>query len=104
MAKFYGTVGFATTEETVPGVWTEKIEERNYYGDVIRNKSLWGPGDGLNDNPNLNNQFSIMSDPYALGNFPQMRYVSWMGTKWKVKDVEVQRPRLIISIGGVYNE
>ena len=25
MAKFYGVIGYAVTEETKPGVWTEKI-------------------------------------------------------------------------------
>jgi hypothetical protein len=32
-----------------------------------------------------------------------MLYVEFMGTKWKITNVEVQYPRLILSVGGVYN-
>lgn len=104
MAKYYGPIGFAKTVEEVPGVWVESITERNYYGDVIKNRSQIVPSEYLNDNINVNNQFSIMADPYALANFPSMRYIKWMGVLWKIRDIEVQRPRLIINIGGIYNE
>jgi hypothetical protein len=32
-----------------------------------------------------------------------MRYVEFMGTKWKITNIEVQYPRLTLSIGGEYN-
>lgn len=104
MAKFYGSIGFASTTETSPGVWEEGITELNYYGDVIRNTRRLEPGENLNDNITINNQISILADPFANQNFHAMRFVRWMGTAWKITNVEVQRPRLILTIGGVYNE
>lgn len=103
MAKFYGTIGYAVTEETRPGVWVEKITERNYSGDVIRDTRRYNPGEGLNDDLTINNQLSIVADPFAEQNLFSMRYVNWMGACWKVTNVEVRRPRLILTIGGVYN-
>lgn len=103
MAKFYGIIGYAETAETRPGVWTEQITERSYYGDLIRNvRNLQASGE-LNDNINVANQISIVADPFACQNFHLMRYVEFMGAKWKVTSVEVQYPRLILTIGGVYN-
>lgn len=103
MAKFYGIIGYAETVETEPGIWEEQITERNYYGDLTRNTRRLQSSGNVNDNINISNELSIVSDPYALENFHSMRYVIFMGTKWKVSDVEVQYPRLILGLGGVYN-
>lgn len=103
MAKFYGRIGYSTNEETAPGIWEEVIIERNYSGDILKNTSRWQEGNTLNDNLEINNRISIIADPFATRNLGSMRYVDWMGALWKVKNVEVLSPRLIISIGGVYN-
>lgn len=103
MAKFYGVIGFASTVEERPGIWVEKIVPRNYYGDLIRNTRKLQSADQLNDNINIANDISILADPYANENFHMMRYVEFMGAKWKITSVEVQYPRLILSVGGVYN-
>lgn len=103
MAKFYGIIGYAVSTETAPGVWTDVITEKTYYGDVIRNARRLEVGEGLNDNINISNLISIVSDPYATQNFHTMKYVRYMGADWKITNVDVQRPRLILTIGGVYN-
>lgn len=103
MAKFYGEVGYAETSETAPGVWTDVVTERNYFGDVLKNTRRLEAGEGLNDNLTINNMVSIVADPFAYQHFHAMRYVKWMGALWKVTNVEVQRPRLLLTIGGVYN-
>ena len=103
MAKFYGAIGYAETVETAPGVWVERILERNYYGELVRNTRRLQTADQLNDNLNIANEISIVSDPYANENFHAMRYVEFMGAKWKVTSVEVKYPRLILTVGGVYN-
>lgn len=103
MSRFYGKVGYTDFVETVPGVYQSKIVERNYYGDTIANFRRLDNGDGINDNITLNNKFSIVADPYAYDNFCNILYIEFMGTKWKVTNVEVQRPRLILTAGGVYN-
>ena len=104
MAKFYGKIGFAKTVETVPGVWKEEIIEREYYGDVVRNARRLQSTDKVNDDINVSNEVSIVADPFATENFHTMRYVIFMGVKWKVSNVEVQYPRLLLTLGGVYNE
>ena len=104
MAKFFGKIGFTKTEETAPGVYREATIERDYRGDVLRNTRKWENGEHLNDDLNVNNQISIVADAYANENFFAMRYISWMGAYWKITNVEVQRPRLILTIGGVYNK
>lgn len=104
MAKFYGAIGYAETKETAPGVWTtECIIERNYSGDVLKNSRRWEAGENLNDDLTVNNEISIVADPYAYQNFHTIRYIKWMGASWKVSKIDVQRPRLILSIGGLYN-
>lgn len=102
--KFYGTIGYAVMGEIRPGVWGEVVTERTYYGDLTRNMSQKQSSDSLNDNLNISNQISIVADPYAYENFHAMRYVEFMGAKWKISSVEVQYPRLILTVGGVYNE
>lgn len=103
MAKFYGAIGYAVTMETKPGVWKEQITERYYSGDLIRNTRQLQSADKLNDNINVANEISIVADPFACQNFHSIRYVEFMGTKWKISKVEVLYPRLILTIGGVYN-
>nr|DAM83775.1 MAG TPA: hypothetical protein [Caudoviricetes sp.] len=103
MAKFYGKIGYAITKETTPGVWVEEIVERSYYGDVIRNIRRLQGSENLNDDINVSNEISIVADAFANQNFHSMRYVEYMGAKWKVSSIEVKYPRLILNIGGVYN-
>lgn len=104
MAKFYGVIGYATTEETKPDVWVETITERPYYGDIIRESSrVESSQDSVNDGVSLDNEVSIVADLYAQENINEMRYVKIRGTAWKITSVEVQYPRLNISIGGIYN-
>lgn len=103
MAKYYGKVGYAETVETAPGVYTEKIVERYYRGDARRILARHEEGDKINDDINVSNEISILSDPYAEQHFHQIRYIAWAGALWKVKSVAVERPRLRLTIGGVYN-
>lgn len=103
MARFCGKVGFAVQTETAPGVWTEKIVERTYYGDVIRNSRRLQSSGNVNDNIEISNRLSIIADPYANENFHSMRYVKYMFSKWKISEVEVEYPRIILSLGGLYN-
>ena len=104
MPKWYGKIGYGVTEETSPGVWTEEIAERQYYGDIIRNMRRLETSDQVNDNVSVSNEISIVSDPYAFENFHSIRWVEFMGSKWKVTSVEVQYPRLLLSLGGVYDD
>ena len=103
MAKFYGKIGFAETTMTAPDVWTDTIVERPYYGDMLKATRQWDAGENLNDDTNINNRISIVADPFALNHFGSIRYVILLEQKWKVKSVDVEHPRLILTLGGIYN-
>lgn len=102
--KYYGQIGYAETVELSPGVWGEQITERTYYGDVTRNNRRLQDSGQVNDNVTVSNEISVIADPYACHNFHAIRYLTFMVSKWKVSNVDVQYPRLILSIGGLYNE
>ena len=103
MPKFYGNIGYAISKETAPGVWVEDIVEHKYSGDVYRNTRKLQSGNQVNDSIDISNEISILADPFANENFHSMRYVTYMGAKWKVSSVEVRYPRLILTVGGLYN-
>lgn len=103
MAKWFGKIGYSVSEETSPGVWTQTNTERSYYGELVRNTRKLQSSSNLNDNINVANEISIISDPFANENFHSMRWVEFMGTKWKVGSVDVRYPRIILTLGDVYN-
>lgn len=104
MSRYAGKIGFAVTEETYPGVWTPTITEKPVKGEVLRNTRRNENGDSVNDNVTISNRISVIGNPYLFENFQFMKYVTWMHTKWKITSVEVSYPRLILDIGGVWNE
>lgn len=103
MAKFCGVIGFAVSKETKPGVWTNEIVEREYRGDVIKNNRAWQSSDQANDNLNITDQISVMPDDFAMGNSYAMRYVVYLGAKWKITSVSSPRPRITLTLGGLFN-
>lgn len=104
MAKFCGKIGYATMVEESPGVWIEKIVERQHFGDWVSNTAKLQAQEGLNDDLVIANDLSIVADPYAKKNFHSIRYVTYMGTKWRVRMVKEAYPRLTLVLGGVYND
>lgn len=101
--KWYGQVGFAEMTETSPGIYEEVVTEHTYYGDVIRNTRVLQNSGEVNDSVNVSMQISIVSDAYATNHIHTMQYVTFQNSKWKVSNVEVQPPRLTLTIGGLYN-
>lgn len=109
MSKWHGRIGFETQVEVSPGpgkatVWKPQIVERHYYGDVTRVTKRYDHGDKVNDDLTINNQFSVISDPYANQNYWNMKWIEWGGRKWKVTEITVEPPRLTINIGGEYQD
>lgn len=103
--RFFGPVGYGESAETPPGsgVWTDVITERSYRGDVVRNARRLEDGPGLNPNLRVNNSISIVADDHAVKHFFRIKYVVWENVYWTVESVEVRSPRLILSLGEVYN-
>ena len=103
MYKQWGKIRFDTTNGAIPGYWEEQFTERIYYGDLIRNSRKLQSSGNQNDNITSSNEISIVADPFAYENFHAIRYAEFMGSKWKVTNVDVQYPRLLLSLGEVYN-
>lgn len=105
MARFFDVVGYGDSVETPPnsGVWEDVITEVEYYGDVIRDTRKLENGESVNDDITVNNSISIIADDFANQHFFKIKYVKWRGVLWTVTSVEVKSPRLILSLGGVYN-
>lgn len=105
MARFFGEVGYGESVEDPAGsgVWVDDITEISYYGDVVRPSKQSEPGIGLADDIVVRNSISIIADEYAIEHFFNIKYVKWEGVRWTVKEVQVQQPRLILSLGSVYN-
>lgn len=103
MARFFGRVGYGETVESAPGVWVDEIVEYSYFGDVIRDSRELRQGENLNMDLSVQNSISIMADEYANEHFFAIRYVEWAGSLWTISSVEVQRPRLLLRLGEVYN-
>lgn len=104
MSKFYGKVGYVRTEETRSGIYKEIVTERNYYGDITRHSYRWENTGNINDSMNITNEISLMADPFLYEHFSELRYIEFMGAKWKIASVQIERPRLTITLGGLYNE
>ena len=103
MAKWSGKIGFAEQTEGAPGVWEETIVERSYKGDLLQNFIRNQVANQVLDDLNITNKISIVADLHASQNIPMMRYVTYKGAKWKITSVEAVPPRLILSVGGLYN-
>ena len=103
MAKFFGRVGYGEAVETRPGVFEDVIVERSYYGDIIRNSRNLSEGENLHEDLSVSNEIRVVADAYAFDHFFAIKYVEWAGELWTVSSVEVQRPRLLLRLGEVYN-
>lgn len=104
MTKWFGKVGYSETVETAPGVWMPQDTVREYFGDIKRNATRWATdSNSTNDDLTVNAQISIVADPFALDKFYSMKWIEFMGTKWKITNVDPQYPRLVLTLGGVWN-
>ena len=103
MAKFFGEIGYLETKETKPGIWKKQITEKKYAGEVNRISKRWSNMQKVNGDINVSSEISIIADPFLLGNFHTIRYVKLFGTPWTVESIDIQYPRLVLTLGGVYN-
>lgn len=101
--KFHGKVGYGTTVETSPGVFEDTIEEHEHFGDVTRVYARNTAGEDVNSASSVANAISIIADPFSMLHFSKIRYVEWAGVLWDVVSVQIERPRLILNLGEVYN-
>lgn len=106
MEKFYGAIGFGLNEqkETSPGVWETYPIEKNFYGDVLHVDRRLENTDNVNDGINISNRISIIADPWTINNVYEIKYITYKNKKWKVREVDASSPpRLLLTLGGLYN-
>lgn len=103
MGRFCGEIGFGDTAEVAPGIWKDVILEKQFKGDVLRNSIRFSEGESVNDDPSMTNSLSVVASGYALSHIKNIRYVRFNGELWTIDSIEVKRPRLIMTLGGVYN-
>jgi hypothetical protein len=103
MAKFVGAIGYATSTLTAPGVWTDNVVERAYTGDVLKKRRSWRSGDKVNPDLTISDTISIIADGFTLSNVGSMKYVVWQGEKWSIASVDIERPRVVLELGGLYS-
>lgn len=101
--RFFGKVGYQIETESTDSVWVQTMVAKSYFGDAIRNNTRRDTGDTINDQIDINNRISIVADPFAFENFQNMKYVEWLKQLWNIKSIELQPPRIILEVGGVYN-
>lgn len=101
--RYCGRIGYVATDETRPGIWEPVIIERRYFGDMVHNARKLESDGSPNDSPVLNNSISIVADQYAYEHYAGIRYAEIDGVFWKVTNIEIQRPRLLLTIGGLWN-
>jgi hypothetical protein len=104
MSKYSGVIGYALCQETEPGVWTDSIIEKKIYGDLVKDSRRLVDNNLINDNVIISNNISIVCNKFMLENLAFIKYITYMNSKWKVSNVEIKPPRLIITLGGLYNE
>lgn len=105
MPKFFGPVGFVESQETEEGssIWEDVAVEKNYRGEVTKNTKRWDTGEHLNKNLSISNTISIVADPYVSNHLYAIKYIKWLGSYWEITSVDVQYPRLVLTLGGLYN-
>ena len=103
MARYCGEIGFSISGVTAPGVYEDAITERKYYGDVTKDFRKDDRTDKVVRDVDIRNTFSVVADPFAFENLSFIKYIKYLGIAWNVESVEVQYPRLIISVGGRWN-
>lgn len=103
MAKFYGQIGYTISTDMGYGVWEDAITERTYKGDLVRNTRRWENSSYILDDLNVTNNISVIADKFCIENLSAMKYVKWRGTYWKIANVDIEEPRIILTLGGVYN-
>ena len=103
MTRCSGIIGYALAVETQPGVWEESITDKPYFGEVVRDNRKVVDQTQINNSINISNNISVVSNKFMLENMAFMRYITFMKSKWNITSVDIKPPRIIITMGGLYN-
>lgn len=104
--KFSGKAGFRINDvEIEPGVYEPTVVTKAIKGDIVINRYQHQNSDKSTiDNVRITNQLSIVANQFLNENIANLLYVEFQGVKWKVETFDIRPPRVVVSLGGVYNE
>lgn len=102
--RYAGKIGFITTQETIPGVWTKKEVVRFVKGDVVQRAYRWDDAQSVNANLDVTNQLSVVCDDFMIHNMFALQWAEWMEKRWSVSRIELKPPRMILTLGKEYVE
>lgn len=103
--KFSGKAGFRIDDvETEPGVYEPTIVVKAIKGSVVSNRYQHQNSDKSTiDNVRITNQLSIVANQFLNEHISNLMYIEFQGVKWKVESFDIRPPRVVVSLGGVYN-
>lgn len=102
--KYVGNIGFLSSNtEVTGGIATQPIISKRYFGEIITTSSRLQTQDKINPDVTINNSIAILLDGYLNNNLSNIVYVEFLNKKWSVSSIELRHPRVILSLGGLYN-
>lgn len=103
MAKYAGNVCYVTEVESPPGVWRKEETVVRMYGDILRTASVFQGAERINKNITLQNRISLLANSIGMSNFYNIQWIEYLGTKWEVTLIDIVSPRIIVTLGGIWN-
>jgi hypothetical protein len=104
MSKFAGKIGIqGDLIETSPGIWENPIREEKIIGDMERKPLRWRSGELSHDSATANHVLSFIASQKLLPDIMNVLWVEWNNKKWSVKNIEHEKPRVRLTLGGAYN-
>ena len=103
MARFSGPIGINRgTVETAPGIIKRNIVEVEVTGEVRQLKFRW-PEAGMRDGLKAQHVLSVVTPEDSEIDLTEAVYIGWQGRKWSVTSIQYKRPRVELTLGGLYN-
>lgn len=103
MTKFRGSIGIKRrSTETSPGVFEEVIEDIEVTGEMRNIRARW-PNMQQGNGVSLRHFLSIVTPEDSVVDYSEVVYIWWQGRKWSVESIAYERPRVELTLGGLYN-
>ncbi len=103
MTRFRGSIGINRgSVETSPGIFEPSIEELEVTGEM-RNPSARWPAHQQGGSVSARHALSIVTPEDSIVDYTEVVYVIWQSQKWSVVSIQYKRPRIELTLGGLYN-
>lgn len=103
MSRYRGSIGINRgSVEGAPGVYSVVVDEIEVSGEIRNIGARWQNA-GMRDSLAARHVLSIVTPEYSDIDFTEVVYIVWKGKKWSVISIEYKRPRIELTLGGLYN-